>query len=230
MDDSDTTNDGGRVSAGRSELAGTGNPRYRATNELKSADMRCLVRRMTNCAQMVAMEALLGAEVADDIEFVLLAVERNSSYSALVHEDDRAFPRPGGEDEGRGAGARALSFLRELRGHTQKTLAKASGLHNATISSYERGRRAIGERNLESLLDALGLPLRAWEATVRHIEWLDWLVQRRRDAEGVLPGASLEEPLGADLHREVTRVAEAAGREREQTVTRVLDLLLRGRQ
>lgn len=80
--------------------------------------------------------------------------------------------------------ARALSTLRLDRALTQKALAKLSGVHNATISSYERGRRPISPGSLAALLSAMGLTPRAWEATVRYFVWLDYLATGAPSNEG----------------------------------------------
>jgi len=234
LDETDITRGSGEVPADQMRLSRTGNGPHRAKGALDCAEMQALVQSLTNLAEKSALEALFGAEVADAIEFVLLAARRNPSYSARVHEDERSLLRFGEEKNTRAARARALAFLREMRGYTQKKLAEASGIHNATISSYERGKREIGDRNLETVLLALGLPLRAWDATVRHIEWLDWLARRRKEAnemalqaEGLGLASAAGKASDLDMRREIEHVAEAAGREREQTVTRVLELVLR---
>lgn len=104
--------------------------------------------------------------------------------------------------------ARALTTLRTDCRLTQKALAEASGIHNATISSYERGHRPVGPENLTALLRAMGLPPRAWEATVRHYRWLDYL-----------SGASADELPTIEV------VAESFGREVERHVVALLRVL-----
>jgi len=164
-----------------------------------------------------------------------LAHGQKSPYSAAVYEADLAGSRHLEGPDGRTIRSRALGILREYRGFTQRRLADASGVNKATISSYERGRQEIGAQNLDQILRALGLSERAWEATLRHVEWLDWLAHRReRTAERGAPGpevaarqGSERSPDDRDLHRWISRVAEAAGRERERTLESILELLLR---
>jgi transcriptional regulator with XRE-family HTH domain len=118
----------------------------------------------------------------------------------------------------------ALMLLRQYRRCTQNRLAELSGISKATISAYERGLQEIGEANRRRMLRALGLPSRAWEATVRHVEWLEWLAARNDLLEeGALPEDVGEEDL-AVLRREVGRVAEAAGRDRERQVGTLLEI------
>ena len=134
--------------------------------------------------------------------------------------------------------SKALRLLREHRDFTQKRLADASGINKATISDYERCKREIGPENLRRMLDALGWTTRAWEATLRHVEWLDWLLARERGAGGEESGSRWPPPgvpsqpawstdLGdpAVLRNEVARIAELAGRERERRVTALLELV-----
>jgi len=113
----------------------------------------------------------------------------------------------------RARAAFALRTLREYRGLTQKRLAERSGVHNATISAYERGRRSMGSDNLTALLAGLGIPERAWEATVRHIRWLDFFTQAKRGADGPVTDADF------DLF------AETVGRDVEQAALDLLRLL-----
>lgn len=130
-------------------------------------------------------------------------------------------------------------ILRTYRGLTQKRLAEVSGINKSTISSYERGRRALGGTNLERLLDALEFPLRAWESTLRHVEWLSWLVAapgqptptRQQGPDAHEPSSELtdraEPETSEDLHQEIRRIAELAGREREMKIARVLEIMTR---
>ncbi len=71
--------------------------------------------------------------------------------------------------------ARALGMLRAYRGISQRSLAEQAGVNKGTVSGYERGRLAIGPANLEALLAALGVSGRGWDATVRHVQWMDHL-------------------------------------------------------
>ena len=106
--------------------------------------------------------------------------------------------------------ARALAVLRIYRGMSQKDLARLSGVNKATVSGYERGKLAIGPDNLEAMLAALGLSERAWDATVRHVQWLDHL--RIHEA-----GA-----YGDGSERQVLLLAETIAREIERGVSAVL--------
>lgn len=81
----------------------------------------------------------------------------------------------------------ALRMLRAFRCVTQKELATRCGIHHVTISAFERGRKPLGPRHLERLLDALELTPRAWESTERHVEWVDYLTS----AESALDPQSL---------------------------------------
>jgi len=240
MDDREGTGGSTEVPADRMRHPFEGKRPCPLAGAFDFAETTSSVHSLQNGPGHGALDALFNAEVVDDMGFVLLAARRNPSYSARVHEEERSrtrFAQAEEADNGRTASARALSFLREMQGYTQKMLAEASGIHNATISAYERGRRTIGERNLRNMLEALGLPVRAWDATVRHIEWLDWMARRRKEArDEASPSEGFELALamgtadGSDLRREIEHVAEAAGREREQTVTRVLELLLRAQR
>jgi transcriptional regulator with XRE-family HTH domain len=152
-----------------------------------------------------------------------------------VHEAELAGTEDSEDLDERTIRSRALSMLRGYRGFTQRRLADASGVNKATISSYERGRQEIGAQNLDQILEALGLSVRAWDATLRHVEWLDWLT-RRRDLTGDR-GPTGREPAARevddrrledrDVDWRIAHIAEAAGRERERTVEGILDLLLR---
>ncbi|HSF38797.1 MAG TPA: helix-turn-helix transcriptional regulator [Thermoanaerobaculia bacterium] len=51
-----------------------------------------------------------------------------------------------------------VSFLRKLRGWSQKELAEAAGLHQSLISLYERGVECPTRGTLERLALAVGLP------------------------------------------------------------------------
>lgn len=117
----------------------------------------------------------------------------------------------------------ALVLLRQYRRYTQNRLAELSGISKATISAYERGLQEIGETNRRRMLKALRLPSRAWEATVRHVEWLDWLSARSGGGRGEAPESAGVDDLEA-IRLEVERIAEAAGREREREVGTLLQL------
>jgi len=128
-------------------------------------------------------------------------------------------------------------LLRTYRALTQKRLAELSGVNKATISSYEHGRQPVGGTNLERLLDAMELPLRAWESTLRHVEWLRWLgaspdrqlhARGHCAAEAPLSGEVTDRAdpeISMDLRQEIRRIAELAGREREMKISRVLEIM-----
>jgi transcriptional regulator with XRE-family HTH domain len=100
-------------------------------------------------------------------------------------------------------------MLRAFRGISQKALAEAAGINKATVSDYERGQQEIGPENLSRLLAGLGVDDRAWEATVRHVRFLDHLV----DGGGV-------------LDREALRLAEQVSRDFEVGALAMLRLLV----
>lgn len=60
-------------------------------------------------------------------------------------------------DEARNVGV-TVSFLRKLRGWSQKELAEATGVHQSLISLYERGLECPTRGTLERLARAAGLP------------------------------------------------------------------------
>ncbi|HKV09074.1 MAG TPA: helix-turn-helix transcriptional regulator [Thermoanaerobaculia bacterium] len=60
-------------------------------------------------------------------------------------------------DEARNVGV-TVSFLRKLRGWSQKELAEAAGMHQSLISLYERGVERPTRGTLERLARAAGLP------------------------------------------------------------------------
>jgi len=191
------------------------------------------------CQTATIFDGTKAAESIEVVEFkwvTLLAQRHNSPYSASVREENREGPRNPDRLETRSVWnrARALSILREYRGVSQKDLAEAAGVNKTTISAYERGQLRIGPHKLDQVLDALELPMRAWEATLRHLDWLDWLTQRREhSSEPLGRGASIQstdsghtglDPLA--VRSQVDRIAEAAAREREQFLTAVLELFV----
>ncbi len=111
----------------------------------------------------------------------------------------------------RPARARALAVLRIFREMSQRDLARLSGVNKATISGYEQGRLAIGPDNLEKMLSALGLSDRAWEATIRHVQWIDHL--RGAAAGGLDTGTGQAFLLAETIAREIERGVSAVLRE-----------------
>jgi len=97
--------------------------------------------------------------------------------------------------------ARALETLRRDRGMTQSDLSEASGAHKSTVSICERGERSIAPDKLAAMLNAMAFPPRAWEATVRHFVWLDYLSGA---SVGDLPTAeAVSESFGREVERHV---------------------------
>ena len=111
----------------------------------------------------------------------------------------------------RPARARALAVLRIYGNMSQRDLAQLSGVNKVTISGYERGKLAIGADNLDALLQALSLSDRAWEATVRHVQWIDHL--RAAQAGGVDTGTGQAFLLAEMIAREIERGVSAVLRE-----------------
>lgn len=105
--------------------------------------------------------------------------------------------------------AAALRILRALRGVNQKQLARRSGIHHATISAFERGRQTLQPHHLDRLLSALEVTPRAWEATERHVEWIDYLTSAE----------------SAVLDREALMLAESVARSFEMHTAALLHLI-----
>lgn len=104
---------------------------------------------------------------------------------------------------------RALRLLRTDAELTQKQLARASGVHNASISAAERGTRPVSPAVQEALVAGLGLPSRVWPAVVGLLRWLDFV-----------RGESAAEP-----EPDVEAFAEGLGRAVEQSVAAFLRLV-----
>ena len=110
-------------------------------------------------------------------------------------------------DEARNVGV-TVSFLRKLRGWSQKELAEAAGVHQSLISLYERGLECPTRGTLERLARAAGLPFALVE---EHLA----LVRRAR--------ASLGDKLPATPAREsVDAVVESLIRALSEIVTDVV--------
>lgn len=118
----------------------------------------------------------------------------------------------------------ALRMLRQHRELTQSQLAEISGVSRAAISDFERGEREPGPESLKRLLGALEMPERAWEDTVRHLEWIEWLGARGHRNNG-LGVAGAVGPEGSDRDRVIERVAESACRDLERHVVDILSLV-----
>lgn len=61
--------------------------------------------------------------------------------------------------------APVLTVLRVCRGWTRTELAKAAGVPNSSLSQYERGQKTPELRTLSRLVEAMGFPLAAVDAT-----------------------------------------------------------------
>lgn len=130
-----------------------------------------------------------------------------------------------------------LAVLRAYRRLSQKDLARRTGMHHATISQYERGRRAPSETDRRRLLEGLGLPDRAWEAVAGVVEWLDWLQQWHTVGEPDVAEdggfaadrgrGGMPEPLATvSWQRQANRLAASAGRETQRWVRELLEFLI----
>lgn len=116
---------------------------------------------------------------------------------------------------------RILRVLRELRGLSQRDLARRSGLNKTAISDYETGKRDIPESRRVRLLRELGFPLRAWDETRDFIRWLAWLGEREEQRRERHPARH-----GRGVRTDVDLIAARVGRTRERETAEVLDLLL----
>lgn len=122
----------------------------------------------------------------------------------------------------------ALRMLRQHRQLTQGQLAKISGVSRAAISDFERGKREAGPEALERLLGALELPKRAWQDTVRHIQWIEWLAERR-GRNGERGAVETSGPHAAGRARVIEHVAESACRDLERHLIEILRIVTRQR-
>lgn len=104
-------------------------------------------------------------------------------------------------DEARNVGV-TVSFLRKIRGWSQKELAEAAGLHQSLISLYERGLECPTRATLERLGRAAGLPFAMVE---EHLA----LVRRARaslgDAPAADPGAEKVEAIVESVIRTLSK-------------------------
>ena len=64
----------------------------------------------------------------------------------------------------------AIFLARTLRGWSQTDLADASGLTSSMVSEYERGRRNPSKKSLESLLEAMDIPLESLHRVIPTLE------------------------------------------------------------
>ncbi len=165
------------------------------------------------------------------------AYERNTPYCLEVREVSEDQPDRDRLEGHRLARSKALVLLRAHRGFSQRRLAAATGINKATISGYETGRLEIGQANLVRMLEGLGWNRRAWEATLRHVEWLEWLFARDRgqpdevetiaSGSAPAPGSPSELTEICGLRREIERIAELAGREKERRISILLEVVAR---
>jgi transcriptional regulator with XRE-family HTH domain len=95
-----------------------------------------------------------------------------------------------------------VSFLRKLRGWSQKELAEAAGLHQSLISLYERGLECPTRGTLERLALAVGLPFAVVE---EHLA----LVRRARASLGdKLPATPALESVDAVVESLIRALSE----------------------
>jgi transcriptional regulator with XRE-family HTH domain len=64
----------------------------------------------------------------------------------------------------------ALQLLRVIKGWNQADLARASRVHNTSVSEYERGKTIPELRTLHRLVGAMGYPLSALDQPYAYIE------------------------------------------------------------
>lgn len=105
-------------------------------------------------------------------------------------------------DEARNVGV-TVSFLRKIRGWSQKELAEAAGLHQSLISLYERGLECPTRATLERLATAAGLPFSAIE------EYLAFVRRVREDLDEMPPPPPALEDVEAVVES-VTRTLSAS--------------------
>ncbi|HSK76120.1 MAG TPA: helix-turn-helix transcriptional regulator [Thermoanaerobaculia bacterium] len=104
-------------------------------------------------------------------------------------------------DEARNVGV-TVSFLRKLRGWSQKELAAAAGVHQSLISLYERGLECPTRGTLERLALAVGLPFAMVE---EHLA----LVRRAREGLGdKLPATPALENVDAVVESLIRALSE----------------------
>jgi transcriptional regulator with XRE-family HTH domain len=68
---------------------------------------------------------------------------------------------------------RALAILRLSRGWNQHELARRAGIHNSSVSEYERGRTIPEYATIARLVEALGYPASALDRARRFLAALD---------------------------------------------------------
>ncbi|MGD2116032.1 MAG: helix-turn-helix transcriptional regulator [Acidobacteriota bacterium] len=148
-----------------------------------------------------------------------VAGDDDRTYSDAVNATPSSPIEP---RQDRPADGAVLAVLRAYRRISQRNLARRTGVHHASISRYERGLSALGEKDRCRLLDGLELPEDAWEAVASLVDWLDWLAERHElwveGEDG--PGSAL------DRRRRAGRLAESAGRERQRQFAELLDFLI----
>lgn len=94
---------------------------------------------------------------------------------------------------------KALRFLREDQGWSQKDLAQAAGITGAMLSNYETGEKKPSLDSLGKLLDALGLYLGTFD------DALDVVNKRtkRRESLGIAPRSPAVAPGRLDAGGEI---------------------------
>lgn len=100
--------------------------------------------------------------------------------------------------------------------------ATLAGLDKTAISADETGTRDIPDSRRHRILEALGLPRRAWADTARHLERLDWLARGVGPTEVDDPEAAGRFAAGRSI---VRRTAAEARRDLERHLAEALSLL-----
>ena len=106
--------------------------------------------------------------------------------------------------------APVLTVLRVCRGWTRTELAKAAGVPNSSLSQYERGQKTPELRTLSRLVEAMGFPLAAVDATKN---FLGTLRAGRFESADIVRADAIGPTLDVDrLASEVGTAAERLSR------------------
>jgi DNA-binding XRE family transcriptional regulator len=102
----------------------------------------------------------------------------------------------------------AAAFARQLKGWSQKDLARQAGLHKATVTRFENlDARGTSRRSEEAIRQALGFTPEGW------LQWVGSIGRARREVAGRPTvshlGRSSTDPF-ADLMPRLTARLEAA--------------------
>ena len=114
----------------------------------------------------------------------------------MTKDTDRSGGRSRKVDESSASSlGTSLAILRAVRGWSQEQLSEASGVRAGTISDYERGKMTPGLNSLTRLLEAMGYPLAALEATQSFVESV--VATTARHLEIPLPTKNLQAEIAA---------------------------------